>query len=180
MDASFLSKNLYIPNYQSLLKELRSFYLEKLPPLSAPPFSLVDTRELLIKCPITNAWLKENNLLLRAAALIKTVPRDWPVDPHIDTQKHYLAINFPIENCEGCWTSLYKLKKGSICNSILPNNVTYISFTEDAEFEEISKFTLESPVIFNTKIPHQVWNPTGKTRISASLRFVKDPWWMTK
>lgn len=177
MTSLFLNKNLDIPNYQFLLMELKSFYLKRIP--SEPsPFNHVDVTELLINCPITNIWLRENNLSLKVAALIITLPHKSHVDPHVDTQNNNLAINFPIENCEGCWTSLYKIIKGSTSQSTLPNGLTYVSFSEDAEFEEISKFTLESPVIFNTKIPHQVWNPTDKTRVSASLRFHKDPWWM--
>jgi hypothetical protein len=63
---------------------------------------------------------------------------------------------------------------------VLPNGLRYVTYSNDVEFEEVTRFTLDGPVLFNTKVPHQVWNPTDKLRISASLRFMVDPWFLAE
>jgi hypothetical protein len=85
-----------------------------------------------------------------------------------------------VVNCADCWTGFYQLTGGEKITRVLPNKLTYVNFSADATFEEISRFTLTKPTIFNTKQPHAVVNPTNSIRIAASLRFVRDPWELTE
>jgi hypothetical protein len=173
----FLTKRLEIQNYDCFLKELQTYYLKHVFKFE-DMFSHLDAKEFLDECPVVKKWTEENNLKLKVAAIIISKPGKMVLDPHVDTQPRSLAINFPVQNCEGCWTSLYKLSEGQEVTKTLPNGRTYIAFSENAKFEEIARFTLDTPVIFNTKVPHKVWNPTNNIRVSASLRFDPDPWWL--
>ena len=174
---NFLAKNLVIPNYELILGEIQSFYLANMPDDNSQ-FSHVSPVSLVESSPNLKQWLDSNKLVLNKSAIIRTPPPTKNLDPHTDTQWRDLALNFPVKNCEGCYTALYKMTRGTQNLKVLPNGLTYVTYSNDVEFEEVTRFTLDGPVLFNTKVPHQVWNPTDKIRISASLRFMNDPWFL--
>jgi hypothetical protein len=176
---NFLAKHLVIPNYELILGEIQFFYLENMPDDNSQ-FSHISPVELVNASPNLKQWLEQNNLTLNKSAIIRTPPPTKHLDPHTDTQHRDLALNFPVKNCEGCYTALYKMTKGTQNLKVLPNGLTYVTYSDDVKFEEVTRFTLDGPVLFNTKVPHQVWNPTDKIRISASLRFVVDPWFLAE
>ena len=89
-----------------------------------------------------------------------------------------LAINIPLENCENSTTAFWKSNKKPIRKST-PNSFTYDQYFSK-HCEKIDEFKLTQPVIFNTQIPHSVINPTNKWRRAISLRFIEDPWHLTK
>jgi len=74
---------------------------------------------------------------------------------------------------------MYKLIEGKeiIVNdtSIAGGDADYKIFSQDSKFEEIAKFYLNKPTLFNTNIPHQVYNDTNQDRLSLSLRFESNP-----
>jgi hypothetical protein len=176
---NFLAKNLVIPNYELILGEIQSFYLANMPNDDSQ-FSHVSPASLVAASPNLKQWLDSNKLVLNKSAIIKTPPPTKHLDPHTDTQYRDLALNFPVKNCEGCYTALYKMTNGTQNLKVLPNGLTYVTYSADVAFEEITGFILDGPVLFNTKVPHQVWNPTDKLRISASLRFTVDPWFLAE
>jgi hypothetical protein len=176
---NFLAKNLVIPNYELILGEIQSFYLANMPNDDSQ-FSHVSPASLVAASPNLKQWLDSNKLVLNKSAIIKTPPPTKHLDPHTDTQYRDLALNFPVKNCEGCYTALYKMTNGTQNLKVLPNGLTYVTYSADVAFEEITRFILDGPVLFNTKVPHQVWNPTDKLRISASLRFTVDPWFLAE
>lgn len=177
MNNNFLYKDIEIENYDSIIAELRTFFLRNSSVADdSMHFILLDKNQLIDESPFLSNWLSVNNLRLKNAALIMVKENAKNLSPHIDTQENALALNFPILNCKNCWTSIYKLVDGKEILGVLPNGQTYINFDNSAKFEELTRFNLDNPVIFNTKFPHQVWNPNNTTRISASLRFVEDPW----
>jgi len=90
-----------------------------------------------------------------------------------------LAINIPLENCENSITSFWKTDKPQI-KKFTTHVHMYYGYPNDAHCEKIDEFKLTQPVIFNTQIPHSVINPTDKWRRAISLRFIEDPWHLTK
>jgi hypothetical protein len=90
-----------------------------------------------------------------------------------------LAINIPLENCENSITSFWKTDKPQI-KKFTTHAMLYYGYPNDTHFEKIDEFKLTQPVIFNTQIPHSVINPTDKWRRAISLRFIEDPWHLTK
>ena len=178
---NFLVKHLVIPNYELILGEIQSFYLKNMPN-DVSQYGHISPVRLLDSSPNLKQWLADNNLILSKSAIIRTPPPTKNLDlyPHTDTQLRDLALNFPVQNCEGCYTALYKMTNGTQNLKVLPNGLSYVIYSADVKFEEITRFTLNGPVLFNTKVPHQVWNPTDKLRISARLRFTVDPWFLAE
>lgn len=172
---NFFFKTISVTNYDSILMELQNYCLGNMPNDSSQ-FSHINKDALLANSPHLKEWLTSKNLDVRICALIRTPPQNKKVDPHTDTQRNDLALNFPIRNCFDCWTSFYKLSRGTQQEKILPNGLTYTTFSEDAIIDEVDKFHLTTATLLNTKQLHQVWNPTNEIRISVSLRFVRDPW----
>lgn len=177
---NFFFKELDIPNYDSILAEIQRFYIANNPAEDRSQFSHISAGLLEANSPNLAQWLRDYNLQLRVAAIIRTPSGNVNIVPHIDTQMNDLAINFPVVNCNDCWTGFYKLTGGEKITKVLPNKLTYVNFSQDAVFEETSRFTLAKATIFNTKQPHAVVNPTNNVRIAASLRFVRDPWELTE
>lgn len=171
----FFFKVIDVPNYDSVLLEIQTYCLSNLPD-DGSTFSHIPVAPLIDNSPYLKAWLSSSNLQVRTCAVIR-FPTSKSYDlPHIDSGQSGLALNFPIENCDNCWTAFYKLNKGSFESKPLPNGLIYNGLADDAEVVEVSRFSLTTSTLINVKQLHQVWNLTNQLRISASLRFERDPW----
>lgn len=171
---NFLFQKIYFSNFEEICSELRSHVLTHLPP-NKNNFNHIDSVKLLKDCPLIKKWIIDNSLMLRKIAVIRIEANDMG-SVHIDTQKHFLALNFPILNCENTYTGLYKIIKGSPKILTMSNGITYNTF-DDCEFEEIARYNIvDSAILFNTKVPHRVNNPTDSMRVAVSFRFEPDPW----
>lgn len=175
----FIYKKLDIQNYEQILLELKTWFIPQIPSDGhSDAFLKLDNQDFFDKCPITMDWFKENNLQIIAVVLTTFLPDNAQKDsdaPHIDTQSTDLAINFPILNCKNTFTSFYETINENKVLTKLGNGITYWTFDENTTYKEIDRFVLDGPVLFNTKIPHQVNNPTNFPRYSASFRFKEDP-----
>ena len=171
----FFFKTINLPNYDNILLEIQTYCLANLPE-DGSTFSHIPVPPLIDSSPYLKAWLTSANLQVRACAVIRYPTSESNHLPHIDSARNDLALNFPIENCVNCWTAFYKLNKGSFQSKPLPNGLLFNALTDDAEIVEVSRFSLTTSTLINVKQLHQVWNPTDQLRISASLRFERDPW----
>lgn len=170
----FLFQKIHLSNFNEICKELRSHVLTHLPP-NKNNFNHMDSAKLLKDCPLMTKWIIENSLMLRKIAVITINPNSVG-SIHTDTQQNSLALNFPILNCENTYTGLYKVIHGEPKIMTMTNGLTYNTF-DNCEFEEIDRYNIvDSAILFNTKIPHRVNNPTDTTRIAVSFRFDPDPW----
>lgn len=171
---NFLFEKIYFSNFKEICDELKFHVLTHLP-TNKNNFNHLDSVKLLQGCPLISKWIIENSLILRKIAIIR-IDANSVGSLHKDTQQNFLALNFPIVNCKETYTGLYKLIKGTPKIVTMTNNLTYETF-DDCEFEEITRYNIEdSAILFNTKIPHKVFNPTDSVRISVSFRFDPDPW----
>lgn len=89
-----------------------------------------------------------------------------------------LALNIPLENCENSTTSFWKSDYEPPFQ-ILDNGSPYNIFDQD-RCKKITEFNLTQPTLLRIDIPHCVANPTDKIRKALSVRFIKDPWHLTK
>jgi len=170
----FLFQKIHLSNFKEICEELRSHVLTHLPP-NKNNFNHMDSIKLLKDCPLIKNWIIKNSLMLRKIAVIILEPNSTG-SVHTDTQGNFLALNFPILNCENTYTGLYKIIKGNPKIIAMSNGLTYNTFDE-CEFEEIARYNIvESAILFNTKVPHRVNNPTDTKRVAVSFRFNPDPW----
>jgi len=76
--------------------------------------------------------------------------------PH-DPYNPKLALNLPVQGCEGTYTALW----------------------DHTHQTEQDRYYLTGPVLLSIKCPHSVVNPTDHYRHSISVRFKTDPWLLT-
>ena len=117
-------------------------------------------------------------LALEYTVLIQVPPMGGMQDQGIHTDIVYhkrspLALNIPLENCEGSITKFWKTDL-PINVRYTVNNVPY-SYCNAEDCEKISEINFTQPFIFDSKIPHSVSNPQNVWRRAISLRFLDDP-----
>lgn len=92
---------------------------------------------------------------------------------HLDYLAPTSRIQWPIINCAGSTTKLYKFTKGK---PILrkSGNVVYwdLMYTR---YEEIDQFELKQPVVWRTELPHCVFTASKDIRISMTCYFTQPP-----
>ena len=95
-----------------------------------------------------------------------------------DASGRSLAIQIPLDNCEesttNFWESTIKPKLMQTKNGHL------YSYYDESTCTKLAEYKLTSPVLFDTKILHNVTNPTNQVRRAISLRFKEDPWHLVK
>ena len=172
-----------LPQFESCTEELVQWFVPRIPKdLLHSPFTFFESETFEPYCPTFMSMCNQLDCELMAVVLYGIMPgRVQPENevPHTDALDQQLALNFAIQNCEGTYTGMYEVIKGEQTYTALPNGVHYYKYDDDAEFNEIGRFDLSKPTIFNTHVPHRVVNPQQAPRISASLRFKKDPWHLT-
>ena len=142
---------------------------------SKDAFTNIDVDKLLENCNLIKEYFDSVRLTVRRAALVIHTPGAGIGGAHIDIQPFDLAINIGIHNAVLTHTAFYKLVSGEPTHSIQANGLPFTSY-RSAVLEEIDRYNLIKPVIFNTKQIHSVHNNTTDKRISLTFRFTRDPW----
>ena len=84
----------------------------------------------------------------------------------------------PLDNCDESTTNFWEsTSKPSLRQT---KNGHVYSYYEESKCTKLTEYKLTSPVIFDTKILHNVTNPTNQIRRAISLRFKEDPWHLVK
>lgn len=167
---NFLFKNLKIDNYNIIEKEIKKYIINNYSTLSTP-FVKININKLFYNCINLHNWIKQYHLNCAVAAVISIPSKKNGI--HTDQNKNRYAINFGIQNYLNSPTILYKLKKLSEEKLKLSENVFYNKIN-DSDVEEIDRFYLTTPVMFDTLIPHSIVHNENNIRISLSLRFEND------
>ena len=177
----FYYKHIDIDN--SICEEIKEWGIVNIQDCDTP-FKKLNLQKFNDECPLFLEWTKQNNIETEWVVGIKVNARngqDSTKVPHTDLRPEdkNFALNFPVVNCEQTYTCMYKLIKGKeiIINdtSIAGGDADYKVFSPDSTFDEVAKFYLTQPTLFNTNVPHQVYNNTDKDRLSLSLRFESNP-----
>lgn len=134
------------------------------------------------ECPLFKKWVDEKNLEIRLVIGIKVYAhneQEATQKPHTDLDEvgSEYALNVPVENCEGTYTAQFDIVNGKQYTAYLEDEekTKYMVYSDDIELKEVTRFYLTKATWFNTLVPHQVVNPTDKTRLSLSIRFKKNP-----
>lgn len=174
-DPDFFWKHIEIENYDNILSQMQNAMA---PVLLATPergFFHYDKDKFKEECPLFMDWATNNSLEIRVIAIIKTLATH-PQDIHRDfipaAPGNTYALNLNIHNCVETYTRMFKLKDDIELPPVSygPNGKPFFSYSEE-NCVEVSRYTLEKPVILNVAQIHQVVNKTDKTRISVSFRF---------
>lgn len=175
---TFLYRTLEIENFEEIIQELKSYFLN-FPPDNLEYFNHVNKDLFFKNCPITDNYFETNSLKIKNIASI-VIPPNANGTAHTDTQQNVLALNFPVEDCENSYTSLYRVDAGIPKVISLLNGLTHCLF-DHCKLTEIGRFSLiDRAVLFNTKVPHRVFNLSNQNRKAVSFRFVKDPWFLIR
>lgn len=174
MQNNFLYREIEIKNFFNIVEQFKSV-IGQYKAHSQDHFNHIDKNSFLDDCPLSKEYFNSNNFIIHNIATIEIPPKSWG-SLHVDSQQNSLALNFPVINCDDSYTSLYKIDSGVPSVIKIKNGLTRLSF-DDCNAVELSRFYLkQNAVLFNTKIPHQVFNFSNKTRLAISFRFVRDPW----
>ena len=177
----FYYKHIDIDN--SICEEVKQWGLNNIQ-TSDIPFVKLNLQKFNDECPLFLEWTKQHNIKTEWVVGIKVNAHNGQIQskvPHTDLrpEDQNYALNFPVKNCDQTYTCMYNLIEGDEIilrdNAIAGGDADYKIFSADSKFEEVAKFYLNKPTLFDTNIPHKVFNNTDHDRLSLSLRFESNP-----
>lgn len=177
MAEKFLYRNVYVDNYDLMIKEIRKKVLHE---VEIHPewlgYDVVSISDFLDSCPIFHNFIKTKNLMLRIIAVIVVRPnRHSPIHTDAITPGfNTYALNMGISNYEHTKTQLFSADPSAVVERKNTAGHPFMAYDE-TKCSVITEFNLISPVLFDTSIPHRVFNDTLETRISVSFRFLQNP-----
>ena len=162
IENTFLWKYIELDN--NLVEELKDIYLKAMPTnLSCLNFFNV----LPINVP------NINGVKVTCCSLIYKAGNESQKYAHKDPLLHSsLALNIPLINCEDSVTTLYDDSKHSLHVGHRDNLIQILPVKDG---KVLSTYILDKPVLFNTRIFHNVENFSSEPRIAISLRFDRNP-----
>jgi hypothetical protein len=174
MDDIFLFEQIEIENFHDIVNEFNSV-IESYRKKNQYNFNLIDKDSFLKDCDLVKKYFDDNECVITNIATIEIAPKSKGT-LHTDNYRNTLALNFPVFNCEDSYTSLYKIVEGEPALMVYPNGLTHTDFGS-CSLSEIARYTIRNKaILFNTKVPHRVFNNSDKPRLAVSFRFAKDPW----
>lgn len=175
---NFTWAHLDIPNIDKIHIQLKEYVFKILPDIK-DVFNNIDVSATLENCNLIKEYFDSINLNVRRIALICNNPGAGINGAHVDIQPFDLAINIGIYNNELTYTTFYEVVSGEPSYMKQDNGLPYTSY-RGVVLNEVDRYNLVKPVIFNTKKIHSVHNNTSEKRISISFRFTRDPWELIK
>ena len=174
----FWHKEILCSNQMAIQKELVNFLTPHITELENNNYEFEHVKNMpgfVLSTPSLTAWLKELGCSRYRDVALVVIGANKNQKIHADAQKNDLALNIGLQ-IENTTTRMYKIRDGE------PTIVTYgrqkLTYNDynSCVLEQHTEYSLSNnPVLFNTKHVHQVINPTDKTRIAISIRFIEDP-----
>lgn len=178
MNYNFLFEEIEIENFHEIVEQFNSV-IHRYQAKNKLCFNHIDRDSFLKDCDLIKKYFDDNNCMIGYIATIELPPKSQG-SLHTDSYRNILAMNFPVFNCQDSYTSLYRIINGTPYLKSFPNGLKTMSY-DDCIYTEISRYHLTNKaVIFNTQIPHQVFNESDKSRLAISFRFLRDPWHLIK
>lgn len=178
MQDVFLFEEIAIENFLEIVDQFNSVignYRKR----NKMNFNLIDSKAFLRDCDLVRKYFDDHDCIIGNIATIEISPKSQGT-LHTDTYKNTLALNFPVFNCADSYTSLYKIVDGEPFVKIYPNGLTHTDFSNCC-LTEVGRYCIrDKAILFNTKVPHRVFNNSDKPRLAISFRFVTDPWHLLK
>ena len=175
---NFIYKTPLMAEVELLTNELKSFIL---PIINTTTLSIdnavaLNFEDLKTNCPRLYAYFDSYNLNCSVAKVLNIPPMTsgWI---HADAGDNELALNIGLENAVDNWNIFYKIiGEPEQTNSTPGQGEPWVYFKENNVIaEEIGRYNLETPKLFNNRIPHKVVNNTSARRIVTTFRFLPDP-----
>lgn len=141
------------------------------------PFHYVPVKHVLAYCPEFYSWCLGQRIMPSICAVLRWGHQPQG-SPHRDWTDRNLALNFGLKIPQGSYTAQYATADPGF-NEQVPSHGWRHSIPLES-CQEIDRFTLDQPTLFNVQIPHAVINPTWEERLSISFRFHQDPWHLAK
>jgi len=174
MDDIFLFEEIEIENFHDIISQFNSV-IENYRKKNQYNFNLIDRDSFLKDCDLVKKYFDNNECVISNIATIEIAAKSNG-SLHTDNYRNTLALNFPVFNCEDSYTSLYKVIDGEPVLKVYPNGLTHTDFGSCC-LTEVAKYCIrDKAILFNTQVPHQVYNNSDKPRLAVSFRFAKDPW----
>lgn len=149
-----------------LVEEIKSIYLKNLP-------KDLNNLNFFNVLPITINVPDILGSKVTCCSLIYKAGNETQKYAHKDPILHStLALNIPLINCENSVTTLYKDDKHSLHISHRDQLIQILPVDKGTV---LSTYVLDRPILFNTRIFHNVENFSTEPRVAISLRFKKNP-----
>ena len=171
-------KFLNINNHQAISDEVYKYIVDHTDALLCKNyFNDQPIHHMLSYCPLLAEFLNSRHLIPERLATIVCANND-DVVMHKDSDgvNSYVRILWPIRNCQGSKTKIWKVPDGAGKLTSDTNGVLYTEFPKDQERDLIDEFELLSPVLFNASCVHSVHPNTDLEghRITFTIGFDKD------
>jgi hypothetical protein len=138
----------------------------------------IDSENFIKRSPALVEFSKSIGLYLRECAILITHTHDG-VGLHVDEKPITAKINFPILNTAGSITEWYDVPTDNfpVILNQFGKEIPDLSTVDVAQFTKLGEVELDTPIVFNSQIPHRVRiQPDARLpRIVLSCMFFKEP-----
>lgn len=174
-------KYLDVPNHQAISDEVYDYVVNYTDALELVE-NYIDPepiRRMLSHCPLLAEFLHSQQLTPEILGII-VIDAQSGLGIHTDSEdlKSYIRVTWPVKNCQGSMTKIWKITEGygEVNSDINGKLYTKFSSKQQAEFELIDEFELRSPVLLDVSYPHSVHPNTNSPghRISFTIGFDRD------
>ena len=155
----------YVINHPDLLSSKKNYFFNQ-------PVSYMLTR-----CPLLLEFLKKQQLTpVLLGIIVCNNQRELGMHRDNDGTYPWLRILWPIRNCQGSTTKIWKVPDGAGTITSDSMGTLFVEFLDNQERELIEEFELVSPVLFDSSSAHSV-RPNAEIkehRISLTIGFDRD------
>ena len=171
-------KFLNIDNHQDISDEVYKYIVDHTDALLCKNyFNDQPIHHMLSYCPLLVEFLNGRHLIPQRLATIVCANKDDVVmHKDSDGENSYVRILWPIRNCQGSKTKIWKVPDGAGKLASDTNGILYTEFPKDQERELIDEFELLSPLLFDASCVHSVHPNTDLEghRITFTIGFDRD------
>jgi hypothetical protein len=171
-------KFLNIDNHQDISDEVYKYIVDHTDALLCKNyFNDQPIYHMLSYCPLLVEFLDGRHLIPQRLATIVCANKDDVVmHKDSDGENSYVRILWPIRNCQGSKTKIWKVPDGAGKLASDTNGILYTEFPKDQERELIDEFELLSPLLFDASCVHSVHPNTDLEghRITFTIGFDRD------
>ena len=171
-------KFLDIENHQAISEEVYRYIVDHTDAiLNKNYFNDQSIHHMLSYCPLLVEFLNSRHLVPKRLATIVCANKDTlTIHKDSDGVDSYVRILWPVRNCQGSKTKIWRVPDGAGTLASDTNGILYTEFPINQERELIHEFELVSPVLFDASCVHSV-HPDPELsghRISFTIGFDRD------
>jgi hypothetical protein len=171
-------KFLDVENHQAISEEVYRYIIDHTDAiLNKNYFNDQSIHHMLSHCPLLVEFLNSRHLVPKRLATIVCANKDTlTIHKDSDGVDSYVRILWPVRNCQGSKTKIWRVPDGAGTLASDTNGILYTEFPINQERELIHEFELVSPVLFDASCVHSV-HPDPELsghRISFTIGFDRD------